>query len=59
MKVNKQARIQCINSRLGELETKEFMLQMIDYQTEEEKAALREVWREQRELKKELKELTE
>lgn len=56
---NKQNRAQEINARLGELETKEFMLQMIDFQSEEDKAALREIWREQRELQKELKELTE
>lgn len=59
MKFNKQARIRCINARLGELETREFMLQMIDFQSEEDKAALREIWKEQRELEKKLKELTE
>lgn len=56
---NKQNRIQEINVRLGELETREFMLQMIDFQSEEDKAALREIWKEQRELGEELKELTE
>lgn len=56
--MTKQTRIQEINARLGELGTKEFMLQMIDFQSDSEKAELRQVWREQRELEKELNELT-
>ena len=55
---NKQKRIQEINARLGELETREFMLQMIDFQSESDKRALRDIWEEQRKLNKELEGLT-
>lgn len=44
--MTKLDRIQEINARLGELETKEFMLQMIDFQGNEDKAALRDIWAE-------------
>lgn len=57
MNVVKQKRIQEINQRLGELDTQEFMLQMIDFQSDSDKATLRKIWEEQRTLNAELKEL--
>lgn len=57
MNVIKQKRIQEINQRLGELDTQEFMLKMIDFQSESDKIQLQKIWEEQRELNAELKEL--
>ena len=54
---SKQQRIQEINIRLGELDRQEFMLQMIDFQSESDKRALRNIWEEQRKLNIELEEL--
>lgn len=57
MNVVKQKRIQEIELRLGKLDTQEFMLNMIDFQSESDKATLRNIWEEQRKLNKELEEL--
>ena len=54
---SKKQRIQEINSKLGNLETRIFMLNMIDYQSNEDKALVRRLWNEQQALMKELEEL--
>lgn len=57
MNVINQKRIQEIELRLAELDRQKFMLQMIDFQSESDKATLRNIWEEQRKLNKELEEL--
>lgn len=50
-------RIVEIKSRLKQLDEEETRINLIDYQSDSDKLRLREIWREQRALENELKEL--
>lgn len=50
-------RIVEIKSRLKQLDEEEIRINLIDYQSDSDKLRLREIWREQRALENELKEL--
>lgn len=52
-------RIVEIKGRLKQLDEEETRINFIDYQSDSDKLRLREIWREQRTLENELKELTE